>query len=344
MTAHKATADGDARHSQQASDMDNPRLLITTYYSAFLNPGGGETELLSLIEGLRALGVDADVYGPGSRPLSSYSSVLHFSVQADGLSMLQKARSQKKKIFLWPNLWWSEPPSPAEVEQVASFIELSDRVIFKSRSELDNVRRYLPIREEKVLHIPVPVNPRFFNSLESDVFRRLYGLDDYVLWVGVLNRMKNQLTAIRALKDLETPVVFIGHPNDTDYFQECRDAAPPHFLFIPQMPPASEILCSAVQGCSLFLEVPLEPPGTSALEAALSGRPLVVSEGAWTREHMGSHVRSVNPRDEAAILQAVKDVLRSAPNSDSLAREVQKRHLSPRSLIPLADLVKRSAG
>ncbi|PAK10385.1 hypothetical protein CJO66_33025 [Burkholderia ubonensis] len=320
--------------------MDNPRVLITTYYSAFLNPGGGETELLGLIEGLRSLGVDADVYGPASRPLSSYSSVLHFSVQADGLAMLQRTKSQRKKIFLWPNLWWSKAPTLEEKEQVGSFFALSDKIIFKSRSELENIRQYITIRDEQVLHLPVPVSPKFVNVSDPDIFKRMYGLDRYVLWVGVLNPTKNQLTAIHALKDLRIPVVFIGHPNDEAYFVECRAQAPEHFLFIPQMPPASEILCSAVQGCSLFLEVPLEPPGTSALEAALAGRPLVLSQGPWTSEHMGSHARQVAPLDERAINEAVHGMLRSPPTGDALSREIQRRHLPSRSLAPLVELVK----
>ncbi|MFM0145480.1 glycosyltransferase [Paraburkholderia sp. RL18-085-BIA-A] len=288
------------------------------------------------------LGVDADLYGPSSKPLSSYSSVLHFSVQADGLVMLQRARSQHKKIFLWPNLWWNAPPRAEERELVANFFLLSDRIIFKSRSELENIRQYVPIKDEQILHIPVPVNSKFFNVSNPEIFKRMYGLDKYVLWVGVLNRTKNQLTAIKALKNLDIPVVFIGHPNDEDYFSECRATAPEHFLFIPQMPPASEILCSAMQSCALFLEVPLEPPGTSALEAALAGRPLVLSEGPWTKEHMGSHARAVNPRSEESILTAVKDVLRSPPHGEALSKEILRRHLAPRPLMPLVELIKRS--
>ncbi len=323
--------------------MDNPRLLITTYYSAFLNPGGGETELLTLIEGLRMSGIDADLYGPSSRPLSSYSSVLHFSVQADGLAMLQRAKSQQKRIFLWPNLWWNGPPNAEERQLVADFFKLSDKIIFKSQSEIENIRQYAPVNEEQILHIPAPVNPKFLNASNPGIFKRMYNLDKYVLWVGVLNRTKNQLTAIKALKSLDVPVVFIGYPNDKEYFDECRAAAPKHFLFIPQMPPASEILCSAVQSCALFLEVPLEPPGTSALEAALAGRPLVLSKGPWTSEHMGTRARTVDPHDEGAILEVVRDALRSPTQSDALSKEISRYHLTPRPLMPLVELIKRSA-
>jgi hypothetical protein len=137
--------------------------------------------------------------------------------------------------------------------------------------------------------------------------------------------------------------VFIGHPNDEAYFALCRAEAPEHFLFIPQMPPASEILCSAVQSCSAFLEVSLEPPGTSALEAALAGRRLVLSEGPWTDEHMGSHAVQVPPLDEQAINAALSSVLQSRSGSDvALSREIQRRHLPPRSLTPLVELIKRS--
>ncbi|PTB20710.1 hypothetical protein C9I57_12895 [Trinickia symbiotica] len=323
--------------------MDTVRLLITTYYSAFLNPGGGETELLGLIEGLRMLGIDADVYGPSSRPLSSYSSVLHFSVQADGLTMLQRAKSQKKSVFLWPNLWWDQPPASEEKNLVASFFELADKVIFKSKSELAHVRQYISIKDEKTLHVPVPLSANFLHPSDPRLFKRIYDLDKYILWIGVLNRKKNQLTAIRALRDIDVPMVFVGHPNDEDYFEECRSSAPSHFIFVPQMPPASEILCSAVQGCSAFLEVPLEPPGASALEAALASRPLILSEGPWTKEHFGSHAVTVNPLDEEAIARAVRNALQQPFHGEALSREIQRKHLAPHSLVPMAEAIKRSA-
>ena len=118
--------------------MTGLKFLLTTYSTAFTVSGGGESELVQVAEILKSSGVHTDIYGIGSRPLSFYDGVIHFSVHADGHAILREATLKKKRIFLWPNVWWWEAPSPAEVQRISEMAGNAHKLLFKSDAELED--------------------------------------------------------------------------------------------------------------------------------------------------------------------------------------------------------------
>jgi glycosyltransferase involved in cell wall biosynthesis len=166
------------------------------------------------------------------------------------------------------------------------------------------------------------------------MFKVIYGVDEYILWLGIIEQNKNQLFCIEALKDIDTPVVFLGNYRDRTYYEACRKAAPKHFKFLPSMPAKSEILRSALQNCKLYLEAPLEPPGHSSLEAGLAGVPLVLSDDAWSREQFRDSVVYVDPKSSESIFKGVEMALGKG-NDSSIAGHIRRRHLYPQCLEPL---------
>ncbi|WP_233800164.1 hypothetical protein [Paraburkholderia sp. HP33-1] len=83
------------------------KILVTTHSTAFMTSGGGESELVQVAELLDESGVQADIYGIRSLPLRFYDAVMHFFVHADGEAIIRETVNQGKKLFLWPNVWWS---------------------------------------------------------------------------------------------------------------------------------------------------------------------------------------------------------------------------------------------
>lgn len=316
--------------------MKQKRVLITTYSTAFLQPGGGENELISLANNLRSFDLHVDIYGSKSFPLASYNTVLHFSVHMDGIRVVEEAKALNKQLILWPNLWWSAIPNNEQISQIKRFFTLSDKIIFKSYAELENVKQYIEIETNKIVIIPWGVDPIFNQKADRFLFKSLYGLDSYILWLGIIEIQKNQLKAIQALRDIKLPIIFIGHHRNEDYFNACLEAAPKHFKFLPYMPPSSPILRSALQNCNLYLEVPLEPPGLSALEAGLVGKQLVLSKGEWTTEEFGGMAISVDPTLPEEILLGVKEGLtKKNYNESKLVKRIMHTHMLPNCLKPL---------
>jgi glycosyltransferase involved in cell wall biosynthesis len=315
------------------------RVLMTTYPTAFLHRGGGEVELLGIFESLKQQGVVVDLYGAHSLPLSRYDVVFHYSIVHSGLELVREAKRAGKKLVLMPSVWWTAQPSELDVNSANEFFVLADEIVFKSKSEFDNVSQYIAIDAKKVSFCPWGIDSCYGMVADKNLFKDAHNLKQYVLWTGIIEESKNQLTAIRALKDLEIPLVFIGEYRDRKYYEACVKTAPAHFQFLPSLQPKSEMLRSAVQNCSVFLEVSMEPAGLSALEAGLAGVPLVLANNRWSEEHLGEHATLVDPLSVDEISNAVNQAINSDPSAD-LKSNIRTKHCLPQSIAPLIQSLK----
>lgn len=288
-------------------------------------------------------GFIVDLYGHNSMPIDAYHAVIHFGVNTDGLELFKSIKNTNIPLILWPNLWWPENPDKGLVDTIRFFFESADYLIFKSNSEQNNNLQYYDFKKQNILKINAGVHPSFLDATENeiDTFKRLYGLTDFILWVGVIQRQKNQLEAIKALKDFEMPLVFLGNGVDSDYFNECRTHAADKDIFIPQLSHNSTMLRAAFAASTLYLEIPSEPAGLSALEAGCLGKNIVLNAGNWTAEQFQQHVGIVhNPFNHDEILQVVKNRLGNSFNNEIMAVDVKMKHLLPHSLKPLLNLLR----
>ncbi|WER45183.1 mannosyltransferase [Cupriavidus sp. WKF15] len=313
-----------------------PKILVTTYHSAFLVRGGGEFEIVSLVDSLKKQGYIADIYGPFSQSLDRYDVVLHFSVHGGGLELLRSVAAAGKPIVLWPNLWADElhpPPSGLIAEHVA----LAKVIVFKSIAEKEHFCSRYAVPEGKIRFVPAGVDQIFSKNAPDRLFRTMYGLEKYGIWFGVIEPSKNQLTAIRALRDCGMPLVFVGRYRDREYYNACRRESPSNFLFIEGLPYRSEVMRAALQECSFYVEVSKEPPGLSAIAAGLSGCRLVLTKSDWAREHFDSFAQLVDPDSTESIREGVEAAIR-APAQTDVQREHLRRHCLPAAIVPLLDV------
>jgi len=318
--------------------MKNPRVLITTYQSAFLRPGGGEAELKNLVYLLKKVGVQSEIYGSSSSSIGAYDVILHFSVFQESFDFLKQLKDLGKPIILWPNLWWVEEPSAAILDSVKSFFELSDMLLFKSKAELSNVAQYISLDEFRHEVVGWHIDDRYLVDVDESVFKKIYSLDHFILWVGIIERGKNQLSAIKALYNLNVPMVFIGSHRDEAYFFECQEAASDSTLFLPYMAPGSDILRAAYKGCAAYIELSYEPAGLSALEAALYEKPMILGEAQWSTEKFGEGIAKVDPTSNSEILDAVLKAL-AGEYRFSNSKLIFKNHVHLDSLKPLERII-----
>ncbi|MDL2216483.1 glycosyltransferase [Desulfovibrio sp. OttesenSCG-928-M14] len=313
--------------------MTRSKVLITTYHQAFLHKAGGEFELFEVALALKKLGVFADIYGPYSRPLGAYDTILHFSVHAGGLELLRMVKGENKRIVLWPNLWLRDA-SNATLEVIRKHIDLADLIAIKSETEKQHLQSWLPVPHELFCKVYSGVDARYGVPTDKKLFGETHDVSNYILWVGIFEPDKNQLAAVKALRDLHIPMVFIGHARDKNYYDECLRAMPPHFKVLPFLPPKSDLFRSALQGCAAYIEIPKDPPGLSVLEAALAGAPIVVQDNAWTREHLGDAAIYVDPASPDSIRTGVLEALsgRNAAGRQALTERLRENNVFPRCL------------
>ena len=312
-------------------------VLVTTYHEAFLHKGGGEYELLEVAFNLRRLGLVVDVYSPFARDIEAYDAILHFSLVPETLPLLHALKDLGKRIILWPNFWSAQELPADRQDTFRRFFRLADAVVFKSQAEADILAALVP-DSCRLLTVPAGIDPCFAAPAPVRLFRDSYELDEYLLWIGIIEPSKNQLQAVNALRRLDVPMVFVGNYRDRAYYDACQNAAPDRFHFLPPLAHKSDMLRAALRECAAYLELGRDPGGKSVLEAAISGARIVIPRSSWAEEHFGDFPTYVNPDDEASIVRGVSEALEKAPDADMAAR-LMARHGLPDVLLPLRDYI-----
>jgi glycosyltransferase involved in cell wall biosynthesis len=237
------------------------RILLTTYPGAYLYHGGGEREIFLLRDAMNKVGLIADLYGPDSRPISIYDAVIHFSLAGGTEQMLDQLAGHDRQMILWPNLWFVAEPAKDNVAHLQKLVNRFDVIVFKSKAERVHFQKYFAIADKKIILVLPGVSNEFATAKRTTLFTDVYGVKDYIFWPGIIEPQKNQLKAIQALSDLDIPLVIAGSVRDPAYFKFCRESAGANTIFIPEMPFGSDIFISALTGCKVFLELPLDFPG-----------------------------------------------------------------------------------
>ncbi|WMY07503.1 glycosyltransferase family 4 protein [Paraburkholderia phenoliruptrix] len=290
--------------------MTDFKILLTTHSTAFLTSGGGESELVQVAELLNNSGVQADIYGIRSRPLRFYDAVMHFSLHADGEAVIRETTQSGKKLILWPNVWWLTPPPVEEVRRVTAIARQAHRLLFKSQTELEHFIAQIEVDIRKCTVVASGISDRFLLPPDMDLLPTVCDGTDYVLCLGLVEPVKNQLELIRALNQLGVNGLMAGGFRDEAYYQRCVDEAHRGIHFLPFLQPCSALLRSALANAALVAEPSFDPPGRSCLEGALMKKPLVMADGRWQREHFGDNVwytASTNAEDIALAIQAALD-------------------------------------
>lgn len=294
------------------------QVLLTTHPNAYLHQGGGEREILLLREALAESEVIADIYGPTSKAVAIYDFAIHFSMVGGSEHIVQALAEAGTRLILWPNLWFVNSPPTEHITNLTRFLSYFEAVVFRSHAEEAHFRRFFDLAGKAVIHAACLVSPRFQRKDVTDVFRESYGLDHYAIWTGIIEPQKNQLAAVQAFKGLDIDLIISGRVRDETYAERCREEAGPNVHFIPPMSFGSELHLSALRFSSLFVELPLDFPGTSAVEAATAGCRMLLSRSDWTGEVLGKYCVQTEAQDIREIRAAIQSMLESPKNSSRL--------------------------
>lgn len=286
------------------------KIAFYVYPTAFQSPGGGEVQLLKTKEHLEKLGAQIKLFDTWNDKLKDFDILHVFGSVKDCLPVMLAAKNAGIKVVLSTICWYSlksawgtygslssrvlavtrhlakcfTPFFPSERKRM---IQISDALLPNSQTEADQLARFFQASPAKIRIVPNGVENTFAEA-GPNLFIEKYGLKDFILCVGRIEPRKNQLNMIRALKGISQPLVFIGQyvPHYKAYYDLCRKEAGPNIHFLEVFPHGSPLLASAYAACNTFLLASwLETPGLAALEAALAGAKIVITEEGATREY-----------------------------------------------------------
>lgn len=202
-------------------------------------------------------------------------------------------------------------PVPPPNERYREMFSGSAVLLVNSRIEKDRLLSMFPVATPCIV-VHNAVDPMFFDP-DPSWFVREYGLKDFILCVAWLSEHKNQLMAIKALRNAPAPVVFIGGAVSKSYARKCRAEADSDMHFIGPLP--QEKLASAYAAARVHVLASLyEIPGLVSLEAALAGCAVVTTKDGSTTEYFEDMVEYCDPHDMDSIRSATLRALEKGPD------------------------------
>ena len=228
---------------------------------------------------------------------------------------------------------WQRTKAPATTtwQLQRGMLECARRVLPNSQSEGDLLHK--TFRLNGMFHARTHVVPNGIDTALFDPaptpsrwFTETYGVQDFVLEVGAVSPVKNQLGLIEALVDLPAPIVIVGQPAPKmpEYAEQCKalGARRGNVIFIDRLPheelPGIYAL-AAVHALPSWRET----PGLASLEAAAAGCRVVTTSIGSTRDYFGHLADYCTPDDRGSIRMAVEAALKQ-PRSSELRDHVLK--------------------
>jgi glycosyltransferase involved in cell wall biosynthesis len=322
-------------------------VLLAGKLTALEASGGGEVQMAATGRALRDLGLDARCWRPWEERLAGVRLLHLFGSLPEHPAVVEAARRQRVPVVLSTIAWfslagyWAEP-RPL-VRRLAACAGLAVRCLWprvrswrrklyqsvdlllpNSHAEAEQLVRYFGVPMRRIHVVPNGADPRF-RTADPEPFARQVGGPGFVLCAGRIEPRKNQRALLRALHGSGLRVVLLGGavPGYEGYLAECRRVADERVQFVGPLEHDDPRLASAYAACGcLALCSWYETPGLAALEAGMSGAPLVLPHGGCAREYFGPHAEYVRPTDLRGIRRAVTEALlrgRSAELAEKVA-------------------------
>ena len=293
------------------------RVLFNTYPVAFDCLGGGEIQLLESKQALERAGLEVLSYDPWDPQFDDVDLVHYFSVQGGSMNFCSHVKRRGLPLLISPILWLTEQNrGELPLDEIHDLLHLSDLVLTTSNAETQQLADFFALDTDHFRVAHNAVDESFTQPVSAGLFTDHFGITEpFLLNVANIESRKNQLRLIQAARQTSMKLIILGRVRDPSYFDCCRREAGDSLTYLGHLDHDDLLLKSAYRACQAFvLPSLLETPGLAALEAAVCGARLVVTEVGCTREYFGPLAHYVDPLDTENIRLAI---LRAMESSDS---------------------------
>jgi glycosyltransferase involved in cell wall biosynthesis len=194
---------------------------------------------------------------------------------------------------------------------IIDMLKMVDELVVVNENQAEIANIYYKVPAGKVHIIPNVVNERYFSSTEADI---KLNTSDYVLTTGNVCPRKNQVALAEACIHRKIKLVIIGKVLQGeelygDSLVELAKNNPELITWIPGLGENSEELIGYYKNCRLFaLPSFVEQQPISALEAAVSQKPLLLANRAYAKQKFYKNACLVDPASVQSITKGLQDV------------------------------------
>lgn len=191
-----------------------------------------------------------------------------------------------------------------------------DLLVFNSSLEAEIVGDQFDISARTAV-VPVGIDPAELTEADPTPFKERYGMEGFVLSVGRIEDLKNQLNLLRALQHESTPLVLVGNVNPLHrgYARAVARAAArrPRTLLLHEL--ERSLVISAMAAAAVHvLPSWFETVGLVSLEAAGAGCAVVTTDRGYARAYLKEEALYCDPADPPSIHRAIATALARGPS------------------------------
>jgi glycosyltransferase involved in cell wall biosynthesis/tetratricopeptide (TPR) repeat protein len=327
--------------SNSSARMRPPRILMLPREGIHSHPGGDSVVLDKLVEILSARGFDVVVDPRYTADLAQFDMVhlFNFSQKAELESRAIRCQQIGVPYVVttfyedWPKFhtrmmaagkaaevytnggqrretWRSlqteiETVQPAPIWDNSLSANGASALLASGKAEADSLSKHYPGVRSVVC---TPFGTSWGELMDGGaLFKKEFGLEDFILCVGRFEYRKNQWMLLKALEESDLTVVFAGggFSYQPEYVDLCKKfRRPGRTVFLPRLDP--KLLASCYQAARVHvLPSWCELPGLVSLEAASYGTNVVASSYGTIRDYLGDYAFYCDPADPQTIFNAV---------------------------------------
>lgn len=272
--------------------------------------------------GLSKRGVEVVLYNPWKNQIQEVDLCHVFSIDASMVYHVKRAMRVDVPVILSPvlNLFGNKPfvsrikhrmsglPGVySDLKRAGQMLSAASRVIALNGEERDMLMKVFQVESSKIEVVPNGISAAFSGG-DPELFERAYGLRDFVLNVASIEPRKNQLSLVRAMKDLPYTLVLVGKasPEHHDYFVRVKAEAGQNIRFLGAIQHDDPMLASCYRAAKLFVLPSFsEVMPLTINEAVLAGCRVVVSDQVPVSDSIVPYGVRFRPDDIGTIAQLI---------------------------------------
>jgi glycosyltransferase involved in cell wall biosynthesis len=287
--------------------------------------------MLQTFDALRKVGVDVEKMDFWDQD-DSFDIVHLWGLEMAHLNTVLWAKKKGKKVVITALLNYMETPKEKIYNLVSSHIDkvkflkriagLVDSLVVLNTKQKQVAIKYYNSHPEKTQIIPIIINSDYYNYRSNG--KNLFdNLNDFILTTGNICERKNQYNLAQACMDLKKDLLIIGNALEGEqaYAQKLEKliGQSENIKWIKGVNVADDILLEAYKTCSAFaLPSFAEVQPTSALEAAIAAKPLLLADKEYAHQEYFKGAELVDPSSVDDIKKGIRNVLNSPSHKQSV--------------------------
>jgi glycosyltransferase involved in cell wall biosynthesis len=289
------------------------RVLYTSYPRFGLDDGGLQRQVQETAKAISRKGVEVAWLDPWRNQLGEVDLLHVYSLDGSCLSHVQHASATGIPVVVSPvfnamqGSWrWHRlravaagriPGAYTDLVRAREILACAKLVVCLNEPEAELIQKVFRVDYARIRIVPNGIDSRF-SAASPQLFRDKYNLrpsDGFVLNVGRITNIKNQLMLIESARTGDIPLIIIGAPSPGQerYWKRCQDALGPNTRMLDPIDYDDPMLPSAYAAAAVFaLPSRSEVMPLVLDEAASGGCTLVVSSNVPLRsEYLGNVFR-----------------------------------------------------